>query len=111
MVGLIHIAFTRCNFDQLSADAIWFAGTGFALVLLALLNWASWGAAHPNAIVGRAVLLVDIAMVILAGIAIPAVEEIQAYVLFVTITVLAFCGWRLEMRVKDESSAKLPDTR
>lgn len=38
LIGVIHTALTPVFYDQFSVDAIWFAGTGLALIFLGLLN-------------------------------------------------------------------------
>ena len=37
-IGVIHMALTPVFYDQFSVDALWFVGTGLALVFLGLLN-------------------------------------------------------------------------
>ncbi|MFL5386426.1 MAG: hypothetical protein ACJ8GN_28235 [Longimicrobiaceae bacterium] len=34
LIGVIHIAFTAKEFDRASLDALWFAGSGIALLLI-----------------------------------------------------------------------------
>ena len=47
-LGVIHTALTPLFYDRFSPDALWFAGTGLALVFLGLLNlvaervWELW---------------------------------------------------------------------
>ena len=38
LIGVIHAALTPLFYDKFSPDALWFAGTGLALVFLSLLN-------------------------------------------------------------------------
>lgn len=40
ILGLLHIGFTFHDFDELSMDAVWFAGSGVAIVLAGFLNIA-----------------------------------------------------------------------
>lgn len=37
-IGVIHVAFTAREFDRASLDALWFAGSGIALVLIGALT-------------------------------------------------------------------------
>ena len=41
LIGVVHTALTPLFYEQLSADALWFAGTGLALIYLSLLNIAA----------------------------------------------------------------------
>lgn len=47
-LGVIHTALTPLFYDRFSPNALWFAGTGLALVFLGLLNlvaervWETW---------------------------------------------------------------------
>jgi hypothetical protein len=38
LIGVLHTALTPLFYDRFSPDALWFAGTGLALVYLSLLN-------------------------------------------------------------------------
>ncbi len=38
LIGVVHTALTPLFYDQFSPEALWFAGTGLALVYLSLLN-------------------------------------------------------------------------
>ncbi|MBN1427410.1 MAG: hypothetical protein JXB07_03435 [Anaerolineae bacterium] len=38
LLGIVHTAFTPVFYNKLSSDALWFAGTGLALVYLGLAN-------------------------------------------------------------------------
>ncbi len=38
LIGVIHTALTPVFYDKFSPDALWFAGTGLALIFLSLLN-------------------------------------------------------------------------
>lgn len=40
LLGLVHIAFTFHDYDQISLEAAWFFGTGVAIVLAGFLNVA-----------------------------------------------------------------------
>ena len=40
ILGVVHTAFTPVLYKTLSLDAVWFAGTGLALVFLGLLHLA-----------------------------------------------------------------------
>lgn len=77
-LGVIHTALTPLFYDRFSPDALWFAGTGLALVFLGLLNivaervWETWAL---NVCI--AANLIGCVYGILTVIVLP---EIQAYV-------------------------------
>jgi hypothetical protein len=37
-LGIIHILFTVCAYDNVSLDAFWFAGSGMAIIFAGFLN-------------------------------------------------------------------------
>lgn len=37
-LGLLHTAFTWHNYDEINLDAVWFFGTGVAIILAGFLN-------------------------------------------------------------------------
>ncbi|HXH69776.1 MAG TPA: hypothetical protein VNI60_05445, partial [Pyrinomonadaceae bacterium] len=37
-LGVVHILFTACVYDNFSLDAFWFAGSGMAIVFAGFLN-------------------------------------------------------------------------
>lgn len=41
VIGLVHVAFTTAAFDQPSLGALWFAGSGLAVVLIGALTLAA----------------------------------------------------------------------
>jgi hypothetical protein len=43
VVALAHCALTFVLYETWSPDAVWFLGTGMALLLLAVMNWAHVG--------------------------------------------------------------------
>lgn len=94
-LGGLHTLVSAC-FGELSADAVWFAGAGMALVFLGMLNLAAEAAASPR--VWTLCRVANLAGVAFGGAAAVAVWEIQAYVgllLLVALALTSFAG-RLE---------------
>ena len=84
-LGLVHTLAARC-YGELSADAIWFAGAGLALVFLALLNLAA--DASPPGRVWTICRAANVAGLFFAGPAAIAVNEPQGYVGFLLVAML-----------------------
>ena len=97
LLGVVHLGFTFANYEQLSPAAVWFAGTGMALLLLAALNWATFSGAPPRPGIRRLVVGLDLLMVAHSVLAVRAVAEPPAYVVLATavaLTLSAFYGSR-----------------
>lgn len=87
-LGVIHTALTPLFYDRFSPDALWFAGTGLALVFLGLLNlmaervWQAW--AINTCIAANLVGCVYGALV---AIALPEIQAYAATVIFIAVFV------------------------
>ena len=97
-LGLIHTALTPLFYDHLSPAALWFAGTGLALVFLGLLNLAAER-------VGKAWLLTiciaaNSIMTVFCFFIITVLPEVQAYLglLFTLAVTVASIGCRLKIK-------------
>lgn len=64
-VGGLHLAVAVVQFDALSLDALWFAGSGLAVVLIGVLTLLARSAATPAA-VRRAAIAANVAGLALA---------------------------------------------
>jgi len=77
-IGVIHTALTPLFYPSMSPDALWFAGTGLALVFLGLLNIA---AARSR---GKGILNMAVAANLVGSIwsllVVIALAEIQAWI-------------------------------
>lgn len=89
LLGVVHVGFTFANYDHLSPEAVWFAGTGMALLLLAALNWATLAGPPPRPGIRRLVVGLDLLMVAHAVLAVRAVAEPPAYLVLATSVGLA----------------------
>jgi len=87
-LGVIHTALTPLFYDQFSPDALWFAGTGLALVFLGLLNlmaervWEVWAL---NICI--AANLIGCVYGILVAIALPEIQAYIAVIIFIVVFV------------------------
>src|SRR5215211_2443768 len=90
VLGAVHTAFVRC-YGELSPDAVWFAGSGLALVFLGLLNLAA-----DSAAVARAWTLCRVANVLGVAFGAPAaiaVGELQGYFGLLLLVALAITSF------------------
>ena len=92
LLGVVHVGFTFANYERLSPAAVWFAGTGMALLLLAALNWATLAGPPPRPGIRRLVVGLDLLMVVHAILAVRAVAEPPAYLVLVTSVGLTLAG-------------------
>ena len=92
LLGIAHLGFGFVTYRQLSPEAVWFAGTGMALVLFAAPNWATLAVPTPRLHVRRMVLALDVLMVAFGVVVVRAVPEPQAYVLLATFIGIGFSG-------------------
>ena len=85
-LGVIHTALTPLFYDRFSPDALWFAGTGLALVFLGLLNlvaervWEVW--ALNICIAANLIGCVYGALVVIA---LPEIQAYAALLIFVAV--------------------------
>lgn len=86
-LGVIHLALTPLFYDRFSPEALWFAGTGLALVFLGLLNLVAeraWEAWSLNVCI--AANLAGCVYGLLVVIALPEIQAYLALVIFVAVT-------------------------
>jgi sulfite exporter TauE/SafE len=101
-LGLIHTALTPLFYDHLSTAALWFAGTGLALVFLGLLNLAAgrvWQAWLLNICIAA-----NLVTAIYCAVIVTVLPEFQAYLalLFILAVFVASIGSRLKIKSTPE---------
>lgn len=79
LLGLTHTGVTFIAYSSLSARAVWFAGTGLGMVLLAVVNITAWRTAYRDPFVRYSTIAANLAMSILGLFAVTAVPEPQAF--------------------------------
>ncbi len=87
-LGVIHTALTPLFYDRFSPDALWFAGTGLALVFLGLLNLVAeriWQAWAINICIAANVA--GCIYGILVAIALPEIQAYVAAIIFIAIVI------------------------
>lgn len=91
--AVLHSALTFFIFDAWSPDAVWFLGTGMALLLLAVLNWAHVGLEPCDMPTAPVVRWSNVAFAVFGAGAVMAVPEFQAYAILLVLIVQAVAGW------------------
>jgi len=100
VLGATHSAIGLASFEPLSANLVWFLGSGFALLLHAALNLARWRARHSDRLVHRLVHSANVLMTGFGILAVRAVPEPHAYVVLA-----ALAGLLLSSLVADREAA------
>jgi hypothetical protein len=79
LLGLIHTSVTFIVYRSVSPGAIWFAGTGVGMLLLAVINIIAWRTSYSDPFVRYSTVAANLAMSILGLFAVKAVAEPQAF--------------------------------
>ena len=87
-IGVIHTALTPVFYREFSPDAMWFAGTGLALVFLGLLNIAAERVGEPW-ILNMSIVanLVGCIYSILIVIALPELQAFVSLLIFLAVAI------------------------
>ncbi len=103
-LGLIHTALTPLFYDHLSPAALWFAGTGLALVFLGLLNlgaervWQAW--------LLNVCIAANLVTAVFCVLIVTVLAEFQAYLalVFTLAVTAASIGSRLKIKAAPTSA-------
>lgn len=79
-LGSAHIIFTFRDYDEFSLDAMWFAGSGLALVFAGFLNVAHVRAGGRDRVVRALTILTDAACALLFAAALWLMRQPQVFV-------------------------------
>jgi hypothetical protein len=88
LIGVIHIALTPLFYDRFSPDALWFAGTGLALMFLCLLNIISERSCEIWIL--KTCVAANLVGLIYGTLIVVALPEIQAFIslfIFLAVTI------------------------
>ena len=94
-LGALHCAFTAQNHDSFSLDAMWFLGSGVAIILAGFLNVAALRIGATDRVVKYLCLAANLFFTILFGVALFLLAQPQVIVglaLFLTATIAVFLG-------------------
>lgn len=91
LLGILHCVFTAWNYDQFTLDAMWFFGTGIAIIEAGFLNVTVIRSSGTDRIVNLLCLTTNLAFAILFTVALLLLAQPQVLVgvlLFAVATVL-----------------------
>ena len=102
LIGVVHTALTPLFYDRFSADALWFAGTGLALIYLSLLNIAAEKSRAKWML--KICLAANLAGLIYGVLIVLVLPEIQAFIsLFIFLAVSIGSGYALLESLQQKS--------
>jgi hypothetical protein len=81
-------------YDEWSPDAVWFLGTGIALLTIAVVNWAHLGEEPCTLPTAKVVRWLNLVYLLFGIGAVVAVPEPQAYVILAGLVLQAVAGTR-----------------
>lgn len=97
LLGAIHLALTPLAYADWTVEALWFAGTGLAIILAASANFVGF---HSSGVSGRAVLAAtNLAMSLFfvsAWLVLPEPQVLVGGVLFLGLAICSFMQRRIE---------------
>ena len=79
-LGAAHILFTFHDYDEFSLDAMWFAGSGLALVFAGFLNVAHLRAGGRDSLVRALTVLTDALCAVLFVAALSLMRQPQVFI-------------------------------
>lgn len=79
-LGAAHIIFTFHDYEEFSLDAMWFAGSGLALVFAGFLNVAHVRAGGRDPVVRALTIVTDAACALLFAAALTLMRQPQVFV-------------------------------
>ena len=94
VMALIHVSVTFILYDQLTPEAVWFFGTGFGLLFLAVMNFAHVGFGPCYMPTAPVVRISNWIFVLFSFLALAAVPEPQAGLIVIALVVQAIAGQR-----------------
>jgi hypothetical protein len=101
-LGLLHIGFTPFNYRSFDMEAMWFLGTGVAIVLLAgFLNVVVIREAGKDTLVRTLCLIANASFAVLFGVALFHLAQPQVFVGLALFGVAGICGVFMVSRQTD----------
>ena len=91
-LGSAHIVFTFHNYDEFSLDAMWFAGSGLALVFAGFLNVAHLRGGGRDPVVRALTVLTGAACALLFVAALSLMRQPQVFVGVALFALAAVCA-------------------
>ncbi len=101
VLGVVHISFTRFNNGRLTVGALWFIGSGVAVVLMGFLNLVLLRDAGKDALVRALCLIANVVSTLLFAVAIFVLAEPPAYIGFALLSFQTIAAFMLGGRTRD----------
>lgn len=79
-LGLLHIGFTPFNYRNFDMDAMWFLGTGIAIILAGFLNLVVIREAGKDILIRILCLIANVSFALLFGVALFQFAQPQVFV-------------------------------
>lgn len=89
LLGILHCVFTAWNYDQFTLDAMWFLGTGIAIILAGFLNVTVIRTSGNDRVVNLLCLTTNLTFAILFTVALLLLSQPQVLVGIVLFAVAA----------------------
>jgi hypothetical protein len=89
LLGILHCIFTAWNYDQFTLNAMWFFGTGIAIILAGFLNVTVIRSSGTDRVVNFLCLTTNLAFAILFTVALLLLSQPQVLVGMVLFAVAA----------------------
>ncbi len=78
-LGVLHVLVTFCDYDSFSVEALWFVGTGVAIILAGFLNLILLRAVGEDRVVRLLCCITDITFTILFAAALLVLPQPQVF--------------------------------
>jgi hypothetical protein len=92
-LGLLHIGFTPFNYRSFDMDAMWFLGTGMAIILAGFLNLVVIREAGKDMLIRMLCLITNAGFVLLFGLALFRLAQPQVFVGLALFGMAGVCGF------------------
>lgn len=89
LLGILHCVFTAWNYDQFTLDAMWFLGTGIAIILAGFLNVTVIRTLGTDRVVNLLCLITNLTFAILFTVALLLLSQPQVLLGMVLFAVAA----------------------
>jgi len=92
-LGLLHIGFTPFNYRSFDMDAMWFLGTGIAIILAGFLNLVVIRESGKDMLIRILCLITNISFALLFGVALFQLGQPQVFVGLALFGMAGVCGF------------------
>jgi hypothetical protein len=104
-LGMLHVGFTRLNYARFDTEAMWFLGSGLAIILAGFLNIAIIRCAHTDKLVWALGLITNLGFAVLFGVGLMLLNQPQVLVGLALFAIATFCTLLDRGKAKVEDSA------